>query len=245
LFPNRPSHICERMLPLNHRFARALLRTRRGHRFRGSLFRLVGPRVNDRLLIEGMVVMQRGYKAGRSGRAWRKPSMRLSRNRRPLLTSRVSTTSTWCRTPILPRSKSASAKSISRQESAERRRIDLDKALGRDAFNLDRILEAEPAFRSENHEHDDEIGGLPLQLAQPVKPENSSLGSMLSSDALAPTSGSQSALRHPISGQQAKFGPASGCSRIAGDFGRFGENDMEMARQRSSILKEGLHAVRS
>jgi G3E family GTPase len=45
--------------------------------------------------------------------------------------------------------------------------------LGRDAFNLDRILETEPAFLSANHdhEHDDQIGSLSLRLDQPVRPE--------------------------------------------------------------------------
>jgi G3E family GTPase len=57
--------------------------------------------------------------------------------------------------------------------STERCGIDLGKVLGRDAFNLDRILEIEPAFLSENHdhEHNDQIGSLSLRLDQPVKPE--------------------------------------------------------------------------
>jgi G3E family GTPase len=57
--------------------------------------------------------------------------------------------------------------------STERCGIDLGKVLGRDAFNLDRILEIEPAFLGENHdhEHDDQIGSLSLRLDQPVKPE--------------------------------------------------------------------------
>jgi G3E family GTPase len=57
--------------------------------------------------------------------------------------------------------------------STERCGIDLGKVLGRDAFNLDRILETEPAFLSEHHdhEHDDQIGSLSLRLDQPVRPE--------------------------------------------------------------------------
>jgi G3E family GTPase len=45
--------------------------------------------------------------------------------------------------------------------------------LGRDAFNLERILEIEPEFLSENHnhEHDNEIGSLSLRLDRPVEPE--------------------------------------------------------------------------
>jgi G3E family GTPase len=55
----------------------------------------------------------------------------------------------------------------------EQCRIDLGKVLGRDAFNLDRILAIEPEFLSENHdhEHDDQIGSLSLRLDQPVEPE--------------------------------------------------------------------------
>jgi G3E family GTPase len=44
--------------------------------------------------------------------------------------------------------------------------------LGRDAFNLDRILEVEPAFLSQahDHEHDEEIASLSLVADQPMKP---------------------------------------------------------------------------
>jgi G3E family GTPase len=36
----------------------------------------------------------------------------------------------------------------------ERCGIDLAKVLGRDAFNLDRILEVEPGFLTEEHDHE-------------------------------------------------------------------------------------------
>jgi G3E family GTPase len=55
----------------------------------------------------------------------------------------------------------------------ERCHVDLGKVLGRDAFNLDRILEVEPEFLNENHDHDhdNQIGSLSLRLDQPVEPE--------------------------------------------------------------------------
>ena len=45
--------------------------------------------------------------------------------------------------------------------------------LGRDAFNLDRVLEFEPGFLTEehDHEHDDEIGSLSLIADRPFDPE--------------------------------------------------------------------------
>ena len=54
----------------------------------------------------------------------------------------------------------------------ERCGIDLAKVLGRDAFNLDRILEIEPAFLSEehDHEHDDKIASLSLVADRPMNP---------------------------------------------------------------------------
>ena len=46
--------------------------------------------------------------------------------------------------------------------------------MGRDAFNLERILEVEPGFLTEEHEHehehDDEIGSLSLVADRPMKP---------------------------------------------------------------------------
>ena len=54
----------------------------------------------------------------------------------------------------------------------ERCRIDLSNVLGRDAFNLERILEVEPGFLTEEHEHehDDEISSLSLVADRPMKP---------------------------------------------------------------------------
>jgi G3E family GTPase len=50
--------------------------------------------------------------------------------------------------------------------------VDLDKVLGRDAFDLDRILEIEPGFLTEahDHEHDDAISSLSLTADQPLDP---------------------------------------------------------------------------
>ncbi len=55
----------------------------------------------------------------------------------------------------------------------ERCNLDLDKVLGRDAFNLERILEIEPGFLNEEHahEHDEDIGSLSLTAEQPMKPD--------------------------------------------------------------------------
>jgi G3E family GTPase len=49
-------------------------------------------------------------------------------------------------------------------EHAERCDLALDKVLGRDAFNLKRVLEVEPDFLTEDHahDHDEEIGSLSL-----------------------------------------------------------------------------------
>jgi G3E family GTPase len=54
----------------------------------------------------------------------------------------------------------------------ERCGIELDKVLGRDAFNLDRILEAEPGFLTEDHdhEHDETIASLCLVSGHPMNP---------------------------------------------------------------------------
>jgi G3E family GTPase len=54
----------------------------------------------------------------------------------------------------------------------ERCGIDLARILGQDAFNLERILEVEPGFLSEEHahEHDDGIGSLSLVADRPMKP---------------------------------------------------------------------------
>jgi G3E family GTPase len=55
----------------------------------------------------------------------------------------------------------------------ERCAIDLGNVLGRDAFNLDRVLEIEPAFLNEipDHEHDAEISSLALTADQAMEPE--------------------------------------------------------------------------
>jgi G3E family GTPase len=54
----------------------------------------------------------------------------------------------------------------------ERCDIDLDDVLGRDAFNLDRILEIKPEFLNEalDHEHDDEIASLSLTTDRAINP---------------------------------------------------------------------------
>ncbi len=51
--------------------------------------------------------------------------------------------------------------------------VDLGKVLGKDAFNLDRILEFEPRFLSEEHEHehDAQIASLALKTDQPMEPD--------------------------------------------------------------------------
>jgi G3E family GTPase len=55
----------------------------------------------------------------------------------------------------------------------ERCSLDLDKVMGRDAFNLDRILEIEPGFLTEehDHEHDAAITSLSLTADRPLDPE--------------------------------------------------------------------------
>jgi G3E family GTPase len=59
-----------------------------------------------------------------------------------------------------------------RIHSTERCGIDLAQILGRDAFNLERILEVEPGFldQEHEHEHDDSIGSLSLVTDRPMKP---------------------------------------------------------------------------
>jgi G3E family GTPase len=54
----------------------------------------------------------------------------------------------------------------------ERCGIDLAQVLGRDAFNLERILEVEPGFLREEHEHehDDGIGSISLIADRPMNP---------------------------------------------------------------------------
>jgi G3E family GTPase len=52
----------------------------------------------------------------------------------------------------------------------ERCNVELGKVLGKDAFNLDRILELEPGFLNEahQHEHDDQIASVSLTAEQPM-----------------------------------------------------------------------------
>jgi G3E family GTPase len=51
--------------------------------------------------------------------------------------------------------------------------IDLAQVLGRDTFNMERVLEIVPDFLIEthDHEHDDEIGSLSLTAERPIDPE--------------------------------------------------------------------------
>ncbi len=51
--------------------------------------------------------------------------------------------------------------------------VDLDKVLGRGAFDLDRILEVEPDFLDEfhEHEHDDHVTSFALVTKEPLNPE--------------------------------------------------------------------------
>ena len=51
--------------------------------------------------------------------------------------------------------------------------VDLSRVLGRDAFNLDRILHIEPDFLSEDHDHvhDESIGSLSLTSDRPLNSE--------------------------------------------------------------------------
>lgn len=55
----------------------------------------------------------------------------------------------------------------------QRCHIELAKILNKDAFNLDRILEFEPEFLNETHEHehDDQISSLSLTADLPMRPE--------------------------------------------------------------------------
>jgi G3E family GTPase len=60
-----------------------------------------------------------------------------------------------------------------RLHRTERCDIDLGNVLGRDAFNLDRILEIEPEFLNElaDHEHDQRIASWSLTSDRPMNPE--------------------------------------------------------------------------
>jgi len=56
---------------------------------------------------------------------------------------------------------------------SEKSRVPLDQVIGRDAFNLARILEHEPDFLSgeDTHTHDDEIQSLSFETDRPIDPE--------------------------------------------------------------------------
>jgi len=51
--------------------------------------------------------------------------------------------------------------------------VDIDSVIGRDAFNLERILEREPDFLSgeDDHEHDSEVNSVSFEVSRPVDPE--------------------------------------------------------------------------
>jgi G3E family GTPase len=55
----------------------------------------------------------------------------------------------------------------------QRCNVELSKVLGRDAFNLDPVLELEPAFLNDahEHEHDDGIASLSLTTEHPMQPD--------------------------------------------------------------------------
>lgn len=55
----------------------------------------------------------------------------------------------------------------------QRCNVDLDKILGRGAFDLDRILEVEPDFLQEvhDHDHDDQVTGFALVTKDPLDPK--------------------------------------------------------------------------
>lgn len=57
-------------------------------------------------------------------------------------------------------------------EHAERCNLPLDRVLGRDAFNLKRVLEIEPDFLTEehDHEHDEDVISISLTSEQPLDP---------------------------------------------------------------------------
>jgi G3E family GTPase len=51
--------------------------------------------------------------------------------------------------------------------------VPLDAVIGRDAFNLSRILEREPEFLSgeDHHEHDSEVNSVSFEVSRPIDPE--------------------------------------------------------------------------
>jgi G3E family GTPase len=63
--------------------------------------------------------------------------------------------------------------SFAKLHRTERCRIELDKVLARNAFDLDRILEIEPDFLEEGHvhSHNDDVRSISLQLDRPLDPK--------------------------------------------------------------------------
>jgi G3E family GTPase len=55
--------------------------------------------------------------------------------------------------------------------------VPLDAVIGRDAFNLSRILEREPEFLSgeDHHEHDSEVNSVSFEVSRPIDPEKFNL----------------------------------------------------------------------
>ncbi len=51
--------------------------------------------------------------------------------------------------------------------------VPIDSVIGRDAFNLERILEREPEFLSgeDDHEHDSEVNSVSFEVSRPIDPE--------------------------------------------------------------------------
>ncbi len=51
--------------------------------------------------------------------------------------------------------------------------VDIDSVIGRDAFNLERILAREPDFLSgdDDHEHDSEVNSVSFEVERPIDPE--------------------------------------------------------------------------
>ena len=51
--------------------------------------------------------------------------------------------------------------------------VPIDSVIGRDAFNLQRILEREPEFLSgeDHHEHDSEVNSVSFEVSKPIDPE--------------------------------------------------------------------------
>ncbi len=66
---------------------------------------------------------------------------------------------------------------------AEKSNVPIESVLGRDAFNLARILEREPEFLSgeDDHEHDSEIASVSFEVERPIDPErfNAWIGQVL------------------------------------------------------------------